>query len=97
MSFNRIAIYGHRGWVGSPVLRALAAAGAPIEVPHRAGSDISTLPAGVVRSTGGDRKAAQLRKSHPKNDCESVRAIRFCVPHGRAGPAGTRKQSQAGD
>ncbi|KAI3325373.1 NAD(P)-binding protein [Xylariaceae sp. AK1471] len=47
MSFNRIAIYGHRGWVGSPVLRALAATGAPIKVLHRAGSDISNLPTGV--------------------------------------------------
>ncbi|KAI0867846.1 NAD(P)-binding protein [Hypoxylon argillaceum] len=47
MSFNRIAIYGHRGWVGSPVLRALAATGAPIKVLHRAGSDISALPTGV--------------------------------------------------
>ncbi|KAI1125135.1 NAD(P)-binding protein [Nemania abortiva] len=47
MSFNRIAIYGHRGWVGSPVLRALAATGAPIKVLHRAGSDISSLPKGV--------------------------------------------------
>ncbi|KAI1347686.1 NAD(P)-binding protein [Xylaria sp. FL0043] len=47
MSFNRIAIYGHRGWVGSPVLRALKAAGAPIKVLHRAESDVSSLPAGV--------------------------------------------------
>jgi uncharacterized protein YbjT (DUF2867 family) len=47
MSFNRIAIYGHRGWVGSPVLRALAATGAPIKVLHRAGSDVSALPTGV--------------------------------------------------
>ncbi|KAI0453845.1 NAD(P)-binding protein [Xylaria acuta] len=48
MSFNRIAIYGHRGWVGSPVLRALAATGAPIKVLHRAESDVSCLPAGVT-------------------------------------------------
>ncbi|KAI1422031.1 NAD(P)-binding protein [Xylaria sp. FL1777] len=48
MSFNRIAVYGHRGWVGSPVVRALAAAGAPVKVLHRAGSDISALPAGVT-------------------------------------------------
>ncbi|KAI0423940.1 NAD(P)-binding protein [Xylaria sp. FL1042] len=48
MSFNRIAIYGHRGWVGSPVLHALAAAGAPIKVLHRAESDVSSLPAGVT-------------------------------------------------
>ncbi|KAI0971274.1 NAD(P)-binding protein [Xylaria arbuscula] len=48
MSFNRIALYGHRGWVGSPVLAALAATGAPIKVLHRAGSDVSSLPAGVA-------------------------------------------------
>jgi nucleoside-diphosphate-sugar epimerase len=48
MSFNRIAIYGHRGWVGASVLRALAATGAPLKVLHRAGSDISNLPKGVT-------------------------------------------------
>lgn len=48
MSLNRIAIYGHRGWVGSSVLRALAATGASIKVVHRAGSDISALPASVT-------------------------------------------------
>ncbi|KAI0402660.1 NAD(P)-binding protein [Xylaria palmicola] len=47
MSLNRIAIYGHRGWVGAPVIRALAATGAPIKVLHRAGSDVSNLPKGV--------------------------------------------------
>ncbi|KAI0465551.1 NAD(P)-binding protein [Xylaria cf. heliscus] len=51
MSFNRIAIYGHRGWVGSPVVRALAATGAPIRVLHRAESDVSSLPAGVTTAT----------------------------------------------
>ncbi|KAI0183535.1 hypothetical protein EV127DRAFT_464937 [Xylaria flabelliformis] len=48
MSFNRIAVYGHRGWVGSAVLNALAATGAPIKVLHRAESDISSLPAGIT-------------------------------------------------
>ncbi|KAI1109831.1 NAD(P)-binding protein [Nemania sp. NC0429] len=48
MSLNRIAIYGHRGWVGSSVLRALAATGASIKVLHRVGSDIASLPAGVI-------------------------------------------------
>ncbi|KAH8167058.1 hypothetical protein CIB48_g1175 [Xylaria polymorpha] len=48
MSFNRIAIYGHRGWVGSAVLRALTGTGAPIKVLHRAGSDISSIPSGVT-------------------------------------------------
>ncbi|KAI0150617.1 NAD(P)-binding protein [Xylariaceae sp. FL1272] len=48
MSFNRIAILGHNGWAGSAVLRALASTGAPIKVLHRAGSDVSQLPAGVT-------------------------------------------------
>ncbi|KAI1178768.1 NAD(P)-binding protein [Nemania sp. FL0916] len=47
MPFNRIAIYGHRGWVGASVLRALAATGAPVKVLHRAGSDVSAVPQGV--------------------------------------------------
>ncbi|KAI0397528.1 NAD(P)-binding protein [Xylariaceae sp. FL0594] len=59
MSFNRIAIYGHRGWVGSPVLRALAATGAPIKVIHRAGSDVSALPAGV--------QAAEVNMDDPES------------------------------
>lgn len=44
MSYNRIAIYGHRGWASSAIVHALASSGAPIRVLYRPGSDISTLP-----------------------------------------------------
>lgn len=47
MSFNRIAVYGHRGWASSAIVNALAATGAPIRVLHRPFSDISSLPPGV--------------------------------------------------
>ncbi|KAE8152376.1 hypothetical protein BDV25DRAFT_170511 [Aspergillus avenaceus] len=44
MTFNRIAVYGHRGFVGSRVVPALIASGAPITVLHRSSSDTSNLP-----------------------------------------------------
>ncbi|RMZ36997.1 nmrA-like family protein [Aspergillus flavus] len=44
MAFNRIAVYGHRGFVGSRVVPALVASGAPITVLHRPSSDTSNLP-----------------------------------------------------
>ncbi|KAL3431333.1 hypothetical protein BDV09DRAFT_206750 [Aspergillus tetrazonus] len=44
MAFNRIAVYGHRGFVGSRVVSALIASGAPITVLHRASSDTFNLP-----------------------------------------------------
>ncbi|KAK8094759.1 hypothetical protein PG997_001444 [Apiospora hydei] len=44
MEFNRIAVYGHRGWASSAIVKALIASGAPIRVLHRPGSDISMLP-----------------------------------------------------
>ena len=44
MPFNRIAIYGHRGWASSAITAALIASGAPIKVLYRPGSDISALP-----------------------------------------------------
>lgn len=47
MPFNRIAIYGHRGWASSATFAALVASGAPIEVLYRHGSDISTLADGM--------------------------------------------------
>ncbi|KAK1487833.1 uncharacterized protein CCOS01_12370 [Colletotrichum costaricense] len=47
-SFNRIAIYGHRGWASSKITEALIASGAPIRVIYRPGSDISSLPASVT-------------------------------------------------
>ncbi|PIG83715.1 nmrA-like family protein [Aspergillus arachidicola] len=44
MAFNRIAVYGHRGFVGSRVVPALIASGAPVTVLHRPSSDTSNLP-----------------------------------------------------
>lgn len=46
--YNRIAIYGHRSWAGAPFTQAIAAAGAPVKILYRPGSDISGLPAGVT-------------------------------------------------
>lgn len=43
MPFNRIAIYGHRGWVSSAVVAALIESGAPLKVLHRPDSDVSNL------------------------------------------------------
>ncbi|KAJ5881345.1 uncharacterized protein N7529_000017 [Penicillium soppii] len=47
MTFNRIAVYGHRGWASSEIVGALASSGAPLRVLHRPGSDTSSLPANV--------------------------------------------------
>jgi hypothetical protein len=44
MPFNRIAVYGHRGWASSVIVRGLASTGAPIRILYRPGSDISRLP-----------------------------------------------------
>ena len=49
MSYNRITVYGHRGWASSPIVNALAASGAPITVLHRPGSDTSSLPANITK------------------------------------------------
>ncbi|KAM0209898.1 hypothetical protein ACHAQD_010917 [Fusarium lateritium] len=49
MAFNRIAVWGHRGFVGSRVVPTLIASGAPITVLHRPGSDTSSLPDDVKR------------------------------------------------
>ncbi|KAI0376617.1 NmrA-like family protein [Hypomontagnella monticulosa] len=48
MSYNRLAVYGHRGWVSSAVVNALASSGAPVKVLSRPGSDISGLPPNVT-------------------------------------------------
>ncbi|KAF7589414.1 hypothetical protein BBP40_004318 [Aspergillus hancockii] len=48
MRYNRIAIYGHRGWASSAIVNALSASGAPTKVLYRPGSDISSLPRSVV-------------------------------------------------
>ncbi|KAK1236865.1 hypothetical protein MKX08_007813 [Trichoderma sp. CBMAI-0020] len=42
--FNRIAIYGHRGWAGSAIVDALITSGAPLKVLYRPNSDVSRLP-----------------------------------------------------
>lgn len=44
MPFNRIAIYGHRGWASSAIVAALIDSGAPIKVLHQPGSDVSNVP-----------------------------------------------------
>ncbi|KAM3501050.1 hypothetical protein MY10362_005869 [Beauveria mimosiformis] len=49
MSYNRIAVYGHRGRFSSKILSALIASGAPITVLYRPGSDVSSLPSGVPK------------------------------------------------
>lgn len=46
-SFNRLAVYGHRGWASSVIVASLAASGAPLKVLYRPGSDVSGLPEGV--------------------------------------------------
>ncbi|KAI8627475.1 NAD(P)-binding protein [Xylariaceae sp. FL1651] len=71
MSFNRIAIYGHRGWVGSAVLRAFNAAGAPIRVLHRAGSDISNLPPGVT--------AAEVDLNNPQTLVPALKDVDIAI------------------
>ncbi|CCF41406.1 hypothetical protein CH063_00396 [Colletotrichum higginsianum] len=49
MSFNRIAVYGHRGWGSSSIVDALIASGAPVKILYRHGSDISSLPGHVTK------------------------------------------------
>ena len=48
MTFNRIAVYGHRGWASSAIVNALVASGAPIKVLYRPSSDVSELPPSVT-------------------------------------------------
>ncbi|KAH6610502.1 hypothetical protein Trco_000522 [Trichoderma cornu-damae] len=43
-SFNRIAVFGHRGWASSAIVDALIASGAPVKVLYRPDSDVSRLP-----------------------------------------------------
>ncbi|KAK6209758.1 hypothetical protein QIS74_11342 [Colletotrichum tabaci] len=49
MAFNRIAVYGHRGWGSSSIVDALIASGAPVKILYRHGSDISSLPGHVAK------------------------------------------------
>ncbi|KAH0428238.1 hypothetical protein CcaCcLH18_09128 [Colletotrichum camelliae] len=48
-SFNRIAVYGHRGWGSSRIVAALVTSGAPVRVLTRPGSDASDLPDDVEK------------------------------------------------
>ncbi|KAJ5970416.1 uncharacterized protein N7479_000334 [Penicillium vulpinum] len=48
MTYNRIAVYGHRGWVSSTIFAALVQSGAPIKVLYRPSSDVSDLPEGIT-------------------------------------------------
>lgn len=48
MTYNRIAIYGHRGWASSAIFAALMQSGAPVKVLYRPSSDISDLPESVT-------------------------------------------------
>jgi nucleoside-diphosphate-sugar epimerase len=48
-SFNKIAVYGHRGWASSAIVDALVASGAPVKVLHRPESDISCLPSDLPK------------------------------------------------
>lgn len=59
MPYNRIAIYGHRGWASSAIFNALANSGAPIRVLYRPGSTVSELPENVdaVEVDVGDQSA----------------------------------------
>ncbi|KAH8784893.1 hypothetical protein F5883DRAFT_635875 [Diaporthe sp. PMI_573] len=49
MSFNHIAVYGHRGFANSQIVLALIDSGAPITVLYRSSSDTSNLPPGVKK------------------------------------------------
>lgn len=49
MSFNRIAVYGHRGFASFQIVLALIDSGAPITVLYRSSSDTSNLPPGVKK------------------------------------------------
>ena len=65
MPFNRIAVYGHRGWASSKIVESLAASGAFIRVLHRKGSDVSSLPGNIdtvgIDLTDHESLAASLK------------------------------------
>ncbi|KAE8331079.1 hypothetical protein BDV39DRAFT_169828 [Aspergillus sergii] len=44
---NRIAIYAHRGWIGSKVVKALAESPASVKILYRPGSSVVGLPSNV--------------------------------------------------
>jgi nucleoside-diphosphate-sugar epimerase len=43
MLYNRIAIYGHRGWASSAIAQALLTSGAPAKLLYRPGSNANGL------------------------------------------------------
>lgn len=43
MPYNRIAIYGHRGWSSSAIAQALLTSGAPAKLLYRPGSNSNGL------------------------------------------------------
>ncbi|PYI16562.1 NAD(P)-binding protein [Aspergillus violaceofuscus CBS 115571] len=45
---NRIAVYGHRGWVGSAIVRSLSESPAVVKVLYRPGSNAQGLPSNVT-------------------------------------------------
>ncbi|KAM5385738.1 hypothetical protein ACJZ2D_000937 [Fusarium nematophilum] len=47
--YNRIAIFGHRGWASSAIPRSLAeSSSVPVKILYRSGSDISDLPGQAI-------------------------------------------------
>ncbi|KZL64147.1 actin polymerization protein [Colletotrichum incanum] len=50
MTFNRIAVYGHRGWGSSSIVEALISSGALVKVLYRTSSDISNLPVHITKT-----------------------------------------------
>lgn len=43
MPYNRIAVYGHRGWASSAIAQALLTSGAPAKLLYRPGSNSNGL------------------------------------------------------
>ncbi|KAI1391576.1 NmrA-like family protein [Hypoxylon trugodes] len=60
MSFNRIAVYAHRGWASSAIVKALISSGAPVKVLYRPGSDVSNLPSSVATTEVDLENQSQL-------------------------------------
>lgn len=60
MAFNRLAVYGHRGWASSAIVKALAESGAPLKVLYRPNSDVSGLPSNVTTYNVGDEDQKTL-------------------------------------
>lgn len=63
MSYNRIAIYGHRGWASSVITKALFASNAPVKILYRPTSDVSQLPSQVEKIEVDVEDTSQLVKA----------------------------------